>query len=1135
MRQENQQLLFSATDLANFLGCTHATVFDRATAEGRLTKEYRTDPMLELLKELGDRHEQAYLEHLAITGKNIVELPKFGDPTGEQTREAMKSGADVIAQASLIDLPWRGFADFLMKVDRPSDLGDWSYEVADTKLSHTTKATAVLQLCLYTEIVTKIQGVQPEWMHIVKPGDPFETDSLRIDDFMAYFRMAKSQFVESMAESPGKEIVPEPCNHCEICDWWPMCNQQWRATDHLTFVAGMSKSQRAELTEQGVLTLKDFALAEKPLPEFPKRGSLDAFAKVQRQAQIQLKGRESGNPEYEFNDVETDRGFLNLPEPNDGDMFFDIEGNPRAIGDGLEYLFGYVLIDSGEPVYHERWALNLRDEKRLFREFIEFVMERWRNFPDMHIYHYAPYEPSAMKRLATKHGICEDELDRLLRGERFVDLYAITRQGIRASVESYSIKKLEPFYEYERLEVLEEANKALRQVERLIELGLTEDVTERHRKLVATYNKDDCLSTLALHQWLEQLRSQLMETGCELPRPVSPDPEANESVREMAAEADRVFKLLTFDIEDEPKTENQEARWLLAHMLEYFRREGKCKWWEFFRLTDLEYEELLQENLAIAGLEYLEEVPSKKRTTLPIHRYRFPAQETVLRPGDQLWGLDENPVGSVVEVDLRACTIDIKKRKDTVSLHPSSAFEFRYIRPGSMPESLFALGEQIANAARTDENLRSVRLDLLSQHRPRFRSLQLPRVGDFKEVAIELAHDLDHSYLAIQGPPGSGKTFVGSHMIYALAKAGKRVGVSAVGHRVIDNLLDAVQQRAIEKESQIRLGHQNSDKSDDMPDFVERLMSKDNSLEALDEGYVVGGTAWLWSDESMSQELDYLFIDEAGQMSLAMALAAGRGAKNIVLLGDPQQLEQPQQAVHPHGGGIAALSHVLDGADTILDTKGLFLSETWRLHPTICEFTSEQYYESRLTSVADLHVQEISGTSPYVGSGLRIEHVDHDGHQNRSHEEVEAINSIVRQLVDGSHQWARSEQGKTVLLPVTLSDVMVVAPYNAQVSALRSSLPDNARVGTVDKFQGQEAPVVIYSMTSSSAADAPRGMGFLYNRNRMNVATSRARCLAIIVCAPGIMSPDCVSPQQIRLANGLCRFKELTRSEVGDD
>ena len=280
----------------------------------------------------------------------------------------------------------------------------------------------------------------------------------------------------------------------------------------------------------------------------------------------------------------------------------------------------------------------------------------------------------------------------------------------------------------------------------------------------------------------------------------------------------------------------------------------------------------------------------------------------------------------------------------------------------------------------------------------------------------------------------------------------------------------------------------------------------------------------------MEDELDYLFIDEAGQMSLAMALAAGRSAKNIVLLGDPQQLEQPQQGSHPEGAEIAALLHVLDGAETMPEDKGFFLKNTWRLHPEICRFTSEQYYDGRLQSQEGLDQQELFGDSNFVGSGLRFVSVDHDNNQNRSEEEVEAISEIVGRLNDGKHKWANKD-GE--LSTIGLNDILIVAPYNAQVSALSSALPAGARVGTVDKFQGQEAPVVIYSMTSSSASDAPRGMEFLFSRNRMNVATSRARCLVLLVGSSQLFQPDCATPRQMQLANGFCRYLELSERLPG--
>jgi len=1121
MKYENETLAFSATDLAHHLSCQHLTELERRFAEGDLTREHYHDPVLELLIELGERHEQAYLDFLKCQGKSVVEIKEFGGQESvQQTLDAMEQGVDVVAQASLVEPPWRGRADFLIKVDQPSQLGPWSYEVADTKLAQTTRAGTVLQLCLYTEIVLAIQGTQPATMYLVRPGDPFDVDVLRVSDFLAYYRMVKRQFKSHIAEGPYEDSYPQPNPHCQICSWWGSCNETWRGDDHLKFVAGMGKSQIAELDGHAVSTLEAFAAAESPLPVPPKRGSIETFEKLQRQAQIQVEGRNTGQPKYAFNKVEDHRGFLRLPEPSEGDLFFDIEGYPRAIGDSLEYLLGYVTQDDGNATYQRLWGLNKHEEKRAFADFMDFVMQRWEQWPDMHIYHFAPYEPSALKRLATRHAIREAELDQLLRAERLVDLYAVVRQGIRASVESYSIKELERFYGYEREELLHEASRSLRGVERMIELDLTDELTAEHRDVVERYNKDDCLSTLALRDWLETLRGELESKGEELPRPEAKAGDASEEIQQEAAEAQEVFDQLVADVVDEPDGDDQRACWLLAHMLEYFRREANCTWWEFFRLHDLEHDELLRERKAVAGLQFEGAVPGAAGN-IPTHRYRFVPQEVTAGEGDNVVEVQGKTVGKVAAIDHLNCTLDIKKQRKTIDLHPAAVFAFNYVGPGSMRTSLLEFGRQL-----TAEPPQSGRYDLLANRSPRLKNLSLPLEGDQTEAAIRLAFDLDNSYLPIQGPPGAGKTYTGSQMIAALAREGKRVGVTAVSHKVILNMLCAVHDNSL-AEGPVQVAHQRSTGADDLPDAVHHLANRDAALDALAEGYVVGGTAWLWSHEAMEEQLDYLFVDEAGQMSLAMAIAAGRAAKNIVLLGDPQQLEQPQQGTHPEGAGIAALDHVLDGAVTMPDTKGLFLENTWRLHPEICRFTSEQYYDSRLESLPGLENQSIIGRPPFAGHGLRFVPVTHEDNHNRSHEEVAVIAEMLTQVLDGGHHWTDRKGKKSV---VSLADVLVVAPYNAQVSALQAALHAGARVGTVDKFQGQEAPIVIYSMTSSSVFDAPRGMNFLFSRNRMNVATSRARCLAVLVGSPTLFTPYCETPHQMQLANGFCRFLELAET-----
>jgi hypothetical protein len=413
------------------------------------------------------------------------------------------------------------------------------------------------------------------------------------------------------------------------------------------------------------------------------------------------------------------------------------------------------------------------------------------------------------------------------------------------------------------------------------------------------------------------------------------------------------------------------------------------------------------------------------------------------------------------------------------------------------------------------------------------------------EAAKKLAIALDSSILPIQGPPGSGKTYTGAQMIVELVKAGKRVGITAVSHKVISNLLREVCKAAKESSTDLRVVQKPNDDDGCDEQTVEHVKTNEEALEKLQTGeaQVAAGTAWLWARAEMAGSVDVLFVDEAGQMSLANVLAVSPAARSIVLLGDPQQLDQPQQGVHPPGAEVSALAHLLNGRATIGADQGLFLSETWRLHPDICAFTSELFYDGRLVSrpensnlrldcggvtswTRDRNEGRPRRDAPTIyGTGLRYVPVKHSGNQSDSPEEVERIVQIVKELLREEATWT-NKKGET--RPLELKDILIVAPYNAQVLALKAALP-GAKIGTVDKFQGQEAPVVFYSMTTSTPEDAPRGMEFLYSLNRLNVATSRAQCVTVLVASPALFEVQCKTPRQMELANAFCRYLEVAQ------
>lgn len=1187
MKLHNDILTLSASDLSAHLGCQHLTQQSVLVATTDLKRPFYDDPTLALLRAKGIEHEQAYLAHLAQPGTWLRLFPDHG-ATAHDTLAAMRAGHDVIFQANLDQGCWRGRADFLLKVEGDSELGDYHYEVADTKLARETRAGTVLQLCLYAELVGQLQGRRPDRVMVVSPGKSFEPEVFRVDHFYAYYQMVKQRLQESVSWAdpqattvlPRPQTYPEPCAQCDVCNWSQVCRDKRREDDHLSLVAGISRMQRSELRDWGIETLTQ--LGETPLYDTrrPKRGTKAGLTKVQDQARVQLEGTRGRHPYHEIVEpVAEGEGLARLPEPSDGDVFFDLEGDAFAGNasvtkqhgeegaGGLEYMFGWTTVDGGEPQYHVLWAFDGADEKRIFEQFMDEMVNRRQRWPEMHIYHYAPYEPGALKRLMGRYATREQEVDDLLRHGVFVDLYGVVRQGVRCSVESYSIKRLEEFYGYTRAQELPELGRQKKHFEAMLQNGEGADAPQEMREIVQLYNEDDCVSTLRLRDWLEALRSQLEAQGTQVPRPAPPvvDPPTEERSERDA----RVARARDALLEGVPVVRDErdaQAKWLLAHMLDWHKREDKVTYWEKFRLMDLVDDEFLDDRAAIGGLVFDQHLPkATPRERTKRVRYRFPTQEVRMGEGDDLFDgvlRDDKGFarrfGTVVALDLEQRTVDVKKRKDMADHDATSVFTWKLIEQKEQPRSLVELAEWVIEHGVdgvTVENDRRAGRDLLLRRPPRLKpgeSLQRAKGEDDLPRACRLGLALDGGCLPIQGPPGSGKTFTGAHMIAALVQAGRRVGVTAVSHKVIDNLLEKVVEVGSDQGQTIQCVHKGGDGeaaedeagSDDTDGGdggetgrpgIRAVETNDEALAALQDGsaQVVGGTSWMWAREDFENSVDVLFVDEAGQMSLANVLAVSPCARNLVLLGDPQQLEQPQKGSHPEGTEVSALEHVLtddDGnrAETMPAERGLFLEKTWRLHPRICQYTSKLFYEGKLHPKDGLERQALTGPTRFAGAGLFVEPVEHEGNQSASSQEVARVRQIVDELRAEGVTWT-DRKGEEH--PVGWDDILVVAPYNAQVVDLQTELGAEARVGTVDKFQGQEAPVVIYSMTASSADEAPRGMEFLFSGNRLNVATSRARCCCVVVASPALFAVGCGSVRQMRVANGVCAVGTQRRYE----
>jgi uncharacterized protein len=842
------------------------------------------------------------------------------------------------------------------------------------------------------------------------------------------------------------------------------------------------------------------------------------------------------------------RGLLALPEPADGDLFFDIEGARYYSEDGrefgLQYLFGIVEVaeadEAGLPRYTQLWAYDRPGEKRAFEELIDFITERRARHPGLHVYHYNHYEPTSVDHLTELHGTRqeavgalmgrfatrEDEVDDLFRLGVFVDLYRVVRQGVRAGVESYSIKRLEPLCGYDRRVDLHEATVNLIAFEAALEEGTAFRDGER-RRVVAGYNEDDCRATLALRDWLEERRAELAgQLGQDLPRPVFAEKPATvedpEVARIRSALIDGVSAVAS------ERTDSERARVLLSDLLDWHRREDKPAWWRYFYVRTLSPAELTGEPDALGGLTGGDVVGQVKKSV--VRRFWFPAQEHKFSPGSPACDPDSNKQWTVCDVDDASGTIDLKMGSGYSGPWPLALVEAG--PPGSREQRdrLRDLGSRVVldGVGGSDASTALLLRRTPESGEGASRSAATRAEGETaRDAAVRLAVSLRDSYLPMQGPPGTGKTYTAAEQILSLIAAGRTVGITGPSHAVIEQLIDTVYKRArCHGVTTPRIG-QRADRDNPHLHRDARSMSKELLEKALRDSEVdVGaGTAWLWARAGMADIVDTLFVDEAGQLSLANVLAVAGAARNLVLLGDPQQLAQPSHATHPPGAGVSALEHILGDRATMPEGAGLLLDQTWRMHPDLCRFTSEAFYDGKLYGVDGLDRQSILG----FGAGLRIVEVAHQGNTNASPEEAREVARLTGQLTGCT--WRDADGVSRV---VGAGDILIVTPYNAQIRAIQGALAASGQsgfgVGTVDKFQGREAPVVIYSMATSSADLAPRGLEFLYDRHRLNVATSRARALAIIVASPDLIRVSCRTPPQMVLANALCQAWETGRA-----
>lgn len=1166
MQRIDGQWIFSATDLNNFLECRRLPELELLVALGKRARPSIEDEQAELIRKKGEQHEERYLEQLRSEHgeAHLVSIPRPERDlraylhAAEQTEAAMRAGKRVIYQATFIDAAaregaWIGHADFLIRIESPSPaFGAYGYQAVDTKLALTTKPYFIIQLCNYSEHLARIQGVVPECGRIVF-GDG-KQQAFKLNDYFAYYRHVKSRFLRTIPGDAASQIVeprayPLKNDHCAVCAWDEECEGQRRADDHLSLVARMRRDQMMKLQANGIARVDSLAAAgddTRPTAMHP-----ESFEKLRRQARLQVRSRETGEPLIELLEHDPRAGFGLLPPPAPGDVYFDMEGDPvYEPGRGLEYLFGAYVHGEAPDEYFAFWGRDRAEEKRAFEAFVDLIVERRRCFPDLHVYHYANYEKAALQRLSQQHSTRGQEVDDLLRGEVLVDLFAVVRQTMLVGEERYSIKNLERFYGMKRATAVKKGDQSIVEFEKWRLSGDQAILDD-----IEAYNRDDCISTWLLHRWLLMQREHAAARFGEIP--FRPKKEATAPCHEPPFDGCGKCKLRLKAERDDAKRDDLErellrgvmdpqsddefyamgepmrSRYLLGHALSYHRRESNPGWWAFFNRCENRDELLERDNDALGGLVLEGEGVKIGKDRNVTYTYRFPEQIHKMDVGRAADPATRER-GVIVAIDNDRRIVRFKFPGDLAAARRLTA-----LIPDGPPDASVLQGAlgRAAHAyrdGRLGERYRAT-ADVLACTSPRMLSgvpFGQPRSLTGSAIS-ELVRSLDSSYLFIQGPPGTGKTTIGSEVICNLLQQRMRVGVMSNSHKAAQHLLQEVERCMQRRGERFRGLYKHSDDASryESPLAAPFIRSTGNNQDFLGEDYqLAGGTAWLFSREELEQKFDYLFIDEAGQVSFANALAVSLCAKNIVLLGDPSQLAQVSQGSHAPHGDDSVLKHLLGREATVQPDRGIFLNESYRMHPEICAFISEMMYDGRLRAAPNTSTHSVRSPG-LAGGGLRYIPVEHEGNGSCSLEEADRIVAEVALLREGT---VTDDDG--VAKPLCDRDVIVVTPYNAQRRLISSRLRAagyDIRVGTVDKFQGQQASVVFYSMATSNGEEVPRDLAFLLEPNRMNVALSRARSIAVLLSSPLLLNAVCGNAAEIASLNMLCSYVEAATTQAG--
>ncbi|MDC0054427.1 TM0106 family RecB-like putative nuclease [Candidatus Pelagibacter sp.] len=1144
---ESIEKFLTASKFKNWIACNYTTINEINKKELKKKDSSKTE---EIRRQRGDEFEEKIYKKLIKKYPKYIKIKKDKDRF-KKTKEALKKGYDLIHKAYFEYEGWHGEIDFLIKDKiKKTKNNKWKYEVYDTKLSTIAKPEHIIQICIYSEWIAKQQDNElPTFMYLIL-GDEAEK-KYKLKDYLLYVQKHKESYLNFLkSDILKKNTLSERCNFCAMCDWIDVCEKKWEDEDHLNQIANIRKDQIRKIEKHGIKTLKKFSKLKET--EKIKELNPSIFKKHLSQAKLLIKSKESGKPEYKILPLVTERGFNKLPKPavSGQDLYFDIEGldkilNPEEIENdksGLEYLFGIYNYAEKKESFKYFWAHNQTEEKEKFDELLNFFEKHLKKYPDAHIYHFNHYEQTVLTKLSQKYGFNIGRVNALLREGKLVDLHKVVTQGMQVSEKEYSLKNLEKFYDFKRTGEIQKANES---TDKYLEWLETED--KNLLEEIKTYNREDCESTYFLHEWLvNRIRTQIPNVTWYVYK------EPEKEIKNWEEENLPYIKSINKELK------NSKIKDMLTNILGFHKREDDIFWQDIFRRASSKNDEdLIEDAKCIGNMEYIEYEPdpNDSKGHNKIYTYRFEKQDykvkenkTVLKALES--NLKENKIGKVLKID------DTNNNENTIKIRSKEELpkNLSIITDGFVPSiPIINAIRRFVNSAVKGEKKYNATYDILIKNYPKIKNLKegenIIKDGDFLKESLKAVKDLNNSYIYFQGPPGVGKTYTAAFIIIELLKKGKKIGITAQSHKIIFNLLHKIEELAVNENFSFKGFHKagsDKDKRFEGGNFIKNAGRVKTGPDKKDWGdemklefskmnaNLFSGTAWCFTGVKNAklpfseqkpvcdQKLDYIFIDEAGQLSIADIVAISLSAKNVVIIGDQMQLSSPTSALHPGKSGDSVPDYLLENQDTISPDKGVFIDKTRRLHPKICNFISENFYDSRLKNFDFTEKRKINFSKnekllPDTGI-VFIDAKHQEICRQKSLEEGKIIKNLYEKII-GTSFTGVGEDGNTKDRLLDIQDILVVAPFNVQVNYLKSILPKKARVGTIDIFQGQEAPVTIISMTSSDAESLPRNVDFYFSRNRLNVAISRSQSLSIVIMNKKILEINCKKIEHIRLVN----------------